>query len=93
MTEREFITWLRGHMMEANYALKFNWEIINKLIQIQSTDTAGKQLEIPFPEEPDTKLSKTIWVSDSTSGTGTYSTTYIDTFTNNYKHTDDGTIY
>ena len=93
MTEREFIVWLKGHMMEANYALKFNWEIINKLIQIQSTDTAGKQLEIPFPEEPDTKLSKTIWVSDSTSGTGTYSTTYIDTFTNNYKHTDDGTIY
>ena len=93
MTEREFITWLRGHMMEANYALKFNWEIINKLIQIQSTDTAGKQLEIPFPEEPDPKLSKTIWISDSTSGNGTYSTTYIDTFTNNYKHTDDGTIY
>ena len=93
MTEREFITWLRGHMMEANYALKFNWEIIDKLLQIKSETPAGKQLEIPFPKDSDPKLSKTIWVSDSTSGNGTYSTTYIDTFTNNYKHTDDGTIY
>lgn len=93
MTEREFITWLRGHMMEANYALKFNWEIIDKLLQIKSETPVSKQLEIPFPEESDPKLSKTIWVSDSTSGTGTYSTTYIDTFTTDYKHTDDGTIY
>ena len=81
MTEKEFIIWLRGHMMNANYKDKFNWEIIDKLIQVQSTNTAAKQLEIPFPKESNPELSKTIWVSDSTSGTGTYSTTYIDTFT------------
>lgn len=85
MTEREFITWLRGHMMEANYALKFNWEIIDKLLQIKSETPAGKQLEIPFPEYSDPELSKTIWVSDSTSGNHTYST-----FT--YRE-NDGTIY
>ena len=92
MTEREFIIWLRGHMMEANYADQFNWEILNRLIQIQSNQPKAIQLEIPFPENDDKGISKTIWVSDSTSGTGTYSTQYIDTFTK-YKHTDDGTIY
>jgi hypothetical protein len=83
MTEREFIIWLRGHMMEANYADQFNWEIINRLIQIRSEQRKYIQLEIPFPDYPDKELTKTIWVSDSTSGTGTYSTTYVDTFTNN----------
>jgi hypothetical protein len=82
MTEREFITWLRGHMMEANYANTFNWEILDKLLLIKSEIPSSKQLEIPFPESD---LSKTIWVSDSTSGKHTYSTlTYRE---------DNGTIY
>ena len=85
MTEREFITWLRGHMMNANYKDKFNWDIIDKLIQVQHVDNTGIQLEIPFPEYPNAELSKTIWVSDSTSGKHTYSTlTYRE---------NDGTIY
>lgn len=85
MTEREFITWLRGHMMNANYKDKFNWDIIDKLIQIQPTDNLNKQLEIPFPDYPNSDLSKTLWVSDSTSGKHTYSTlTYRE---------NDGTIY
>jgi len=92
MTEREFIVWLKGHMMEANYALKFNCEILDKLLQIKSETPVSKQLEIPFPEDPNPELSKTIWISDSTSGTDTYST-YINTFTTKYRHTDDGTIY
>jgi len=82
MTEREFITWLRGHMIEANYADKFNWEILNGLIQIQTEQPKATQLEIPFP---DPNMTKTIWVSDSTSGKHTYSTF-------NYRE-DDGTIY
>jgi hypothetical protein len=82
MTEREFITWLRGHMMSANYGDTFNWEILDKLLLIKSETPSSKQLEIPFPEYG---LSKTIWVSDSTSGKHTYSTlTYQE---------DDGTIY
>ena len=85
MTEREFITWLRGHMMNANYKDKFNWDIIDKLIQIQPNDNSYKQLEIPFPDYPNPELSKTLWVSDSTSGKHTYSTlTYRE---------NDGTIY
>ena len=81
MTEREFIIWLRGHMMEANYANPFNWEILNKLLLIKSETTKAIQLEIPFPEEQDKGITKTVWISDSTSGTGTYSTIYVDTFT------------
>ena len=72
MTEREFITWLRGHMMEANYANQFNWEILNKLLLIKTDNPKAIQLEIPFPEERG--ISKTIWVSDSTSGTDTITT-------------------
>ena len=82
MTKREFIVWLRGHMMNANFADKFNWEILDKLLLIKSETSKSTQLEIPFPNP---KLSKTIWVSDSTSGKHTYSTlTYRE---------DDGTIY
>jgi hypothetical protein len=82
MTEREFIIWLRGHMVQANYADNFNWEILNRLLQIQSDQPKSTQLEIPFP---DSNMTKTIWVSDSTSGKHTYSTF-------NYRE-DDGTIY
>lgn len=71
--------------MNANYKDKFNWDIIDKLIQIQSNDNSSKQLEIPFPDYPNPELSKTLWVSDSTSGNHTYSTlTYRE---------NDGTIY
>jgi hypothetical protein len=85
MTLDEFITWLRGHMMQANYADNFNWEILNRLIQIQPEQPKSTQLEIPFPDNTDKGTSKTIWVSDSTSGKHTYTTF-------NYKE-DDGTIY
>ena len=44
MTEREFIVWLKGHMMEANYALKFNYEILDKLLQIKSETPVSRQL-------------------------------------------------
>ena len=85
MTEREFITWLRGHMMEANYADTFNWEILDKLLLIKSETSKSTQLEIPFPDNTNKGTSKSIWVSDSTSGKHTYSTlTYRE---------DDGTIY
>jgi hypothetical protein len=63
MTEHEFIVWLRGHMMEANYGDKFNWEIVNKLMQVQSH---GKQLEIPFPDFENPRLPNISWTSDST---------------------------
>ena len=85
MTKREFIVWLRGHMMNANFDDKFNCEILDKLLLIKSETPSNKQLEIPFPEYTNSELSKTIWVSDSTSGKHTYSTlTYRE---------DDGTIY
>lgn len=85
MTEKEFIIWLRGHMAEADYPSLFNQAIVDKLLLIKSESVVNKQLEIPFPEYPNSELSKTIWVSDSTSGKHTYSTlTYRE---------DDGTIY
>lgn len=85
MTEREFITWLRGHMMEANYAKQFNWEILNKLLLIQPEQQKYTQLEIPFPDDIEKGISKTVWVSDSTSGKDSYST---------FNYTEDnGTIY
>ena len=65
MTEREFIIWLRGHMMEADYPNLFNQAIVDKLLQIQSP-LKGKQLEIPFPEYTNLELPNITWTSDST---------------------------
>lgn len=85
MSPAQYIQWLHQYLVESRDNNTYDIDRVLTIKQkINSVITNGTQLEIPFPDYPDTVKLKTVYVSDSTSGKDTFTT---------FNYSENGTIY